>query len=56
MSTYPEYSLDTAVAEFFSQTSATREAGDIKAKELAGGKVVPVTVQGTLQLHGLRWT
>jgi len=46
MSAYPEYSLDIAIAEFFSQTSATREACDTKAKDLVGGKVVPVTVQG----------
>jgi hypothetical protein len=46
MSAYPEYSLDVAIAEFFSQTSASREAFDTKAKDLVGGKVVPVTVQG----------
>jgi hypothetical protein len=46
MSAYPGYSLDIAIAEFFSQTSATREACDIKAKDLVGGQVVPVTVQG----------
>ena len=46
MSAYPEYSLDVAIAEFFSQTSASREACDNKAKDLVGGKVVPVTVQG----------
>ena len=37
MSTYPEYSLDTAIVEFFTQPSATRKACDIKAKDLAGG-------------------
>lgn len=31
--------------EFFTRTSATREACDIKATELARGKVIPVTVQ-----------
>jgi hypothetical protein len=46
MSAYPEYSLDVAIAEFFSQTSASREACDTKAKNLAGGEVVPVAVQG----------
>jgi hypothetical protein len=46
MSAYLEYSLDIAIAEFFSQTSATREACDSKAIDLVGGKVVPVTVQG----------
>ncbi len=47
MSTYQEYSLDTAVAEFFTQTSATCKECDDKAKELVGGRVVPVTVQGS---------
>ena len=46
MSAYPEYSLDIAIAEFFSQTSVTREACDTKAKDLVGGRVVPVIVQG----------
>ncbi|KAF4625637.1 hypothetical protein G7Y89_g12528 [Cudoniella acicularis] len=46
MSAYPEYSLDIAIAEFFSQTSATREVCDTKAKDLVGGEVDPVTVQG----------
>lgn len=38
--------MDTAIAEFFSLTSATREACNTKAKDLVGGEVVPVTVQG----------
>lgn len=46
MSAYPEYSLNNSVTEFWSQTSATREACDTKAKDLVGGKVIPVTVQG----------
>ena len=46
MSIYQEYSLDATLAEFFVQTSATRTACDAKAKELVGGSVVPVTVQG----------
>lgn len=46
MSAYTEYSLDNAIAELFSQTSATREACDTKAKDLVGGEVVPVAVQG----------
>jgi len=47
MSAYPEYSLDIAIAEFFTQTSASREACDTKAKDLVRGEVVPVTVQGS---------
>ncbi|KAI9748693.1 MAG: Acetolactate synthase, mitochondrial [Chaenotheca gracillima] len=43
---YEEYSLDSAIAEFFEQTSATREACDTKAKDLVGGRIVPVTLQG----------
>ncbi|KAI9678632.1 MAG: hypothetical protein M1817_005689 [Caeruleum heppii] len=46
MSTYSEYRLDDALALFFSQTSVTREACDVKAKDLVGGQVIPVTVQG----------
>lgn len=46
MSTYEEYSMDATIAEYFMQTSATCEACDAKAKELVGGRVIPVTVQG----------
>lgn len=46
MSTDQEYSLNATIADFFMQTSATCEACDAKAKELVGGTVVPVTVQG----------
>lgn len=46
MSTYPEYSLDNEIAEFFTKMSSTRKACDSKAKELVGGEVVPVAVQG----------
>ncbi|KZF19139.1 hypothetical protein L228DRAFT_241817 [Xylona heveae TC161] len=43
-----EYSLKAAIDEFFSQTSATREACDSMAKNLVGGKgkPVPIAVQG----------
>ncbi|KAI5865624.1 hypothetical protein GGS23DRAFT_560059 [Durotheca rogersii] len=44
--TYSEYSVDEEIASFFSKTSATRSACDDRAEELAGGKVVPVQVQG----------
>jgi hypothetical protein len=46
MYAYAEYSLDVAITEFFTQTSASREACDIKAKDLVRVKVVPVTAQG----------
>lgn len=43
---YPEYSLDSAIAEFFLKTSATHESCNAKAKELVGdGQVIPVYVQ-----------
>jgi hypothetical protein len=47
MSTYPEYSLNTAIVEFFTQPSATREACDIKAKDLAGGQSRPALLAKT---------
>lgn len=43
---YPEYSVDVEINAFFQKTSATRVACDARARELAGGKVVPVEVQG----------
>ena len=46
MSTIGQSSSDTEIQDFFSQTSATCEACDTKAKALVGGKVVPVTEQG----------
>jgi hypothetical protein len=46
MSAYPEYSLDVVITEFFLQTSVSCEVCDTKAKDLVGGKVVLVTVQG----------
>lgn len=46
MSNSEEYYLDSAIAEFFNQTHATRASCDRKALELVGAKVVPVEVQG----------
>ena len=43
---FQEKSLDATIAEFFIKTSATRDTCDAKAKELIGGEVVPVAVQG----------
>ena len=44
---YQEYSLESALADLFSRTSADRTACDAKAKELAGGnRVTPVEIQG----------
>lgn len=44
--TYSEYSVDVEIDAFFQKTSATRAACDSRASELAGGRVVPVDVQG----------
>ncbi|KAF2758719.1 hypothetical protein EJ05DRAFT_492862 [Pseudovirgaria hyperparasitica] len=46
MSAYPVYSLDNTIGKFFAQTSATREACDTKARDLVGGTIVPIAVQG----------
>ncbi|KAI0418735.1 hypothetical protein F5X98DRAFT_108991 [Xylaria grammica] len=43
---YQEYSADTEIVRFFGQTSATRSECDASAKQLVGGNVVPVAVQG----------
>lgn len=47
MSVYQPHSLDSAIAEFFSQTSVTRQACDVRAKNLVGGEVLPVPIQGS---------
>lgn len=44
--TYPVYSADAEIEAFFKKTSATRTACDAKARELVGGNVVPVDIQG----------
>ncbi|KXX83352.1 hypothetical protein MMYC01_200087 [Madurella mycetomatis] len=41
-----EYSVDQEIAYFFEKTSATRSACNARAKELVGGNVTPVAVQG----------
>ena len=41
-----EYSVNQEIADFFGKTSATRSACDARAKELVGGNVTPVAVQG----------
>ncbi|KAI1123160.1 hypothetical protein F5Y10DRAFT_252364 [Nemania abortiva] len=41
-----EYSVDLEIALFFGQTSATQPQCDASAKQLIGGNVVPVAVQG----------
>ncbi|KAL7959373.1 hypothetical protein V8C34DRAFT_323048 [Trichoderma compactum] len=44
---YSEYSNDAEIAGFFTtKTSAARSACDARARELVGGSVVPVQVQG----------
>ncbi|KAL7810802.1 hypothetical protein V8C44DRAFT_365449 [Trichoderma aethiopicum] len=41
-----KYSKDAEIASFFAKTSANRSACDTRARELAGGSVVPIEVQG----------
>ena len=41
-----EYSVEQDTAAFFSKTSATRSACDARAKELVGGDITAVPVQG----------
>ncbi|UKZ68213.1 uncharacterized protein TrAtP1_009248 [Trichoderma atroviride] len=45
-STYPEYSLNNAIAAFFTKTSVTRPECDARAIELTEGKAIPVEGQG----------
>jgi len=44
--THSEYSISSEIEAFFNKTSATLAACDAREKELAGGSVVPVEVQG----------
>ncbi|KAJ5939725.1 hypothetical protein N7466_002859 [Penicillium verhagenii] len=41
-----EYSNDEEILSFFRKTSATRSSCDARARELVGGTVIPVAVQG----------
>ncbi|KAI1314273.1 hypothetical protein F5Y03DRAFT_336620 [Xylaria venustula] len=41
-----EYSVDLEIDHFFEKTSATRSECDASAKQLVGGDVVPIAVQG----------
>jgi hypothetical protein len=44
--TYSEYAVDEEIEAFFKKTSAIPAECHTRAKELAGGNVVPVQVQG----------
>ncbi|KAK8038357.1 hypothetical protein PG994_015124 [Apiospora phragmitis] len=44
--TYSEYSFDSEVGAFFKKTAVIRATCDARAKELAGGSVAAVEVQG----------
>lgn len=44
--THSDYSVDAEIEVFFQKTSATRLECDARARELTGGEVVPVAVQG----------
>jgi len=45
-STVQEYSVDQEIIDFFRKTTATRSECDAAAKDLVGGDVIPVDVQG----------
>lgn len=40
------YFLDNAIADIFTLTTTTRAACDAKALDIAGGRVMPVPIQG----------
>jgi hypothetical protein len=44
---YEVYSLESAITGFFAKTTATRSECDAKAQQLAGGRAVPVQIQGS---------
>ena len=46
MPAFVEYSLKDKIANFFTKTSATREACDEKAASLVGGCISPALIQG----------
>lgn len=41
-----DYSVDEEILYFFHQTSSTQSACDARARDLVGGSVIPVAVQG----------
>ncbi|KFY43158.1 hypothetical protein V495_04110 [Pseudogymnoascus sp. VKM F-4514 (FW-929)] len=43
---YPVYSLEDEIAAFFEKTSVTRQTCDNRAKDLVGGAIVPIKIQG----------
>lgn len=51
---YQVYSLQSAIADCFAKTSATRSECDAKAQQLAGGQVVPVEIQGSCSYSVLK--
>lgn len=46
-STAEVYSMEQELAAFFETTSATRSGCDARAKEIVGGDVAPIAVQGS---------
>ena len=46
MTTYAVYSLEDAIAEFFTKTSVTPQTCDDRAKDLAGGTISLIKIQG----------
>jgi hypothetical protein len=46
MATYAVYNVEDEIAAFFTKTSVTRQTCDDRAKDLAGGTVTPIKIQG----------
>ncbi|OBT38960.1 hypothetical protein VE00_10406 [Pseudogymnoascus sp. WSF 3629] len=46
MATYAVYNVEDEIAAFFTKTSVTRQTCDDRAKDLVGGTVTPIKIQG----------
>ncbi|OBT83169.1 hypothetical protein VE02_08247 [Pseudogymnoascus sp. 03VT05] len=46
MTTYAVYNVEDEIAAFFTKTSVSRQTCDDRAKDLAGGTVTPIEIQG----------
>lgn len=49
-----DYSVDEEILYFFRQTSATQSACDARARDLVGGSIIPVAVQGIAAILFMR--
>ena len=46
MTTYAVYNVEDEIAAFFTKTSVARQTCDDRARDLAGGTVTPIKIQG----------